>query len=266
MNKTGERFCPGSGGVVELEHLHRYKFALKYALGKDVLDIACGEGYGCRLLAEIANKVVGVDLDADAIRHAKNAYRDDNIDFHVGDCIKIPLPDQSIDLVTSFETIEHHNQHQEMMLELKRIMKPDGILIISTPNRIYFEQIKAEPNPYHVRELSKDQLSSLLSQNFQNFEIFEQKVVFGSLINQKEYGVLHEPCLEMLCDDFVGGSPYSVAFASDSLLPKLHTSFLEADVVRHDLVQRLLEENTQMRTRLKRKPLNRVKRFFGLQQ
>jgi cyclopropane fatty-acyl-phospholipid synthase-like methyltransferase len=111
----GERFIPGMDGALELEHVHRYALAKKLAAGKIVLDIASGEGYGSRMLAGVAARVIGVDISDDAIAHARQTYRAPNLEFRTGSCAAIPLEDRSVDLVVSFETIEHHAQHEEIL-------------------------------------------------------------------------------------------------------------------------------------------------------
>src|SRR5437588_11948589 len=104
---TGERLVPSCRGQVLYEHLHRYALAIALAKDKRVLDIACGEGYGSDLLAAVSRNVIGVDIDADVIRHAKQAYPKNNLRFLEGSCLEIPVDDRSIDLVVSFATIEH---------------------------------------------------------------------------------------------------------------------------------------------------------------
>ena len=129
---TGERFLPEISGDIEIEHMHRYIYALSHADGKMVLDIASGEGYGSALLAGRAKSVIGVDVDESTIAQAKQKYQAPNLEFRSGTCSKIPLTDASVDLVVSFETIEHHDEHQQMLAELKRVLKPGGLAIISS--------------------------------------------------------------------------------------------------------------------------------------
>ena len=109
---TGERFLPEVVGDIRYEHLHRYLMARELVRGKDVLDIACGEGYGSRILAEVAKSVIGIDLSQAAAAHASASYTADNLHFAQGDCSCIPLPNASLDVVVSFETLEHHDRHQ----------------------------------------------------------------------------------------------------------------------------------------------------------
>jgi ubiquinone/menaquinone biosynthesis C-methylase UbiE len=124
---TGERYLPGVRGEIELEHLHRYALARELARGKSVLDIACGEGYGADLLAAVAAQVIGVDLSEEVVEHARRKYGNRrNVQFRLGSCSAIPVGDASVDLVVSFETIEHHADHDEMMQEIKRVFDPEN--------------------------------------------------------------------------------------------------------------------------------------------
>jgi SAM-dependent methyltransferase len=104
---TGERLMTDNRSHNLAEHLHRYAIALQFAHGRSVLDIASGEGYGSHLLAGRASVVFGVDVAADAVAHAAHKYRRDNLRYLQGSGTSIPLDDHSVDLVVSFETIEH---------------------------------------------------------------------------------------------------------------------------------------------------------------
>jgi ubiquinone/menaquinone biosynthesis C-methylase UbiE len=162
MEFTGERYVPEVRGAIELEHVHRYLQAREIAAGKVVLDIACGEGYGTALLAGLAARAIGVDISREAVRHAKARYVAGNIEFLVGSCARIPLPDRSIDLVTSFETIEHHDQHEKMMQEIKRVLRPRGVLVISSPDKQHYSIDTGHRNEYHVKELYAHEFKALL--------------------------------------------------------------------------------------------------------
>src|SRR6185295_11024620 len=105
---TGERFVPGTRGEIWIEHWHRYHFASRWVAGKDVLDIACGEGYGTAFMARRAGRVTGVDISPQAVEHARRTYGTlRNAQFTVGSCTSIPAPDESVDVAVSFETLEH---------------------------------------------------------------------------------------------------------------------------------------------------------------
>jgi ubiquinone/menaquinone biosynthesis C-methylase UbiE/peptidoglycan hydrolase CwlO-like protein len=187
MEITGERYVPSLNGQIKYEHLHRYALCVDYVAGKNVLDIACGEGYGCALLAAVAESVVGVDINSEVVEYATKEYSTHkNIRFMVGSCDSIPLPDNSVDVVTSFETIEHHDKHEEMMQEIKRVLKPSGVLIISSPNRLTYSDEPKYSNPFHVKELYYDELTALLKDYFGYVEIYGQRMAIGSFIFKLE--------------------------------------------------------------------------------
>jgi SAM-dependent methyltransferase len=182
MEFTGERFIPELEGEIKYEHLHRYALAMDLAAGKAVLDIATGEGYGAALLGQVARFVVGVDIDSEIIQHARQRYLCRNLSFCVGSCAAIPLSDNSIDLVSSFETIEHHEHHDKMMEEIKRVLKPSGILILSSPNRLTYSDGVEYNNPYHIKELYYEELCELLSRHFRYQYIYGQRLAAGSFV------------------------------------------------------------------------------------
>ncbi len=182
---SGERYLPQLSGDIQLEHYHRYLLASKFAAGKKVLDIACGEGYGSNLIADVAASVIGVDISRKTIKHAKTHYHKSNLKFMQGSCADIPLKKNSVDLVVSFETIEHHDQHEEMMREIKRVLKSDGILIISSPDKKEYSDIPNYTNQFHVKELYLSEFDNLIKRRFKNVSMLGQRVKFGSLIAVK---------------------------------------------------------------------------------
>jgi SAM-dependent methyltransferase len=189
MKFTGERFVPGLTGEIKYAHLHRYALTIPLITNKDVLDVASGEGYGSALLARVAKSVIGVDIDPESVKHAEQNYGDvANLQFRVGSCAALAVETASVDAVVSFETIEHHDRHTEMMLEIKRVLRRDGILIISSPNRpVYSEQFDLV-NPFHVKELDYQELAQLLQGHFRFVQIFGQKMAAGSFVFPLEEG------------------------------------------------------------------------------
>ncbi|MEO6202822.1 MAG: glycoside hydrolase family 99-like domain-containing protein [Nitrospirales bacterium] len=180
---TGERFVPGVIGDIELEHLHRYYLARELAVGKDVLDIASGEGYGSALLAEVARNVVGVDASEEVIRYAAERYKRSNVQFKHGACGHIPLPDASIDLIVSFETLEHHDEHHKMMREFVRVLRPDGLVLISSPDKAEYSDKPQFVNSFHVKELYFEEFQELLLNYFGHAQFYGQRVHYGSYIS-----------------------------------------------------------------------------------
>lgn len=188
MEFTGERFVPSLRGDIRLEHFHRYHWCSSFASNKHVLDIASGEGYGSNLLASVADSVIGVDISPEAVAHAQSIYGDkSNLTFLHGSAAQIPLPNKSIDLVVSFETIEHHTQHEEMISEIKRVLTDDGMLIISSPNKkIYSDLAGGHHNHFHVKELYFSELASLLSSFFSSVKYLGQRATATSLLQPLE--------------------------------------------------------------------------------
>lgn len=230
---TGERFLPQNmTGDVALEHLHRYGLACEMAAGKVVLDIASGEGYGSHLLAQVANAVIGVDVSSDAIAYAKQNYSCDNLEFRLGSCASIPVADQSIDLAISFETIEHHDQHEEMLAELKRVLKPDGILFISTPDKLYYSDLSGRKNEFHVKELYFEEFRALLERHFQYHEFHGQMVHYGSLVmpigkNPDQFHTFHGNASAIAKVTGIEHPLYFLAVASNSKLPTILPSIFD---------------------------------------
>lgn len=181
MEFTGERYCPQIRGEIALEHYLRYVLAASLAGGKDVLDMASGEGYGSFLLAGRARSVVGVDVSREAVDNAAATYATPNLRYLAGDAAAIPLPDASVDMVVSFETIEHHDRQEEMMAEIRRVLRPGGLLMLSSPERAVNEDACGR-NPYHVRELYRHELEALIRRYFPHCAFWGQRTVFAAVL------------------------------------------------------------------------------------
>ena len=179
---TGERFTPECFREIRYEHFHRYAFALPLVQGKTVLDAACGEGYGSALLATAATAVTGVDLSADAIRHASDRYQAGNLDFRASDCLDLPFAADSFDCVVSFETLEHLADHDGLLREFRRVLRPEGFLLLSSPDKAVYSEQMQNRNEFHARELYRDELETLLRSHFPAFRLWGQKLVFQSAI------------------------------------------------------------------------------------
>lgn len=169
-------------GQIEIEHLHRYFLAREACRGRDVLDLACGEGYGSALMAQTARSVVGVDVSAEAIAFAQEGYLRDNLRFLLGDGRQIPIADASVDVVASFETLEHLYEQEQLLAEFRRVLRPGGLLLISTPDRTVYSPDGSVPNPHHVRELDLAEFHGLLRSVFPEVRMFAQRPMIGSAI------------------------------------------------------------------------------------
>lgn len=168
------------------DHVARYELAARYVDQRRVLDIACGTGYGSRLLREAgAAQVWGVDIALEAIEHARERYNTEGVQFLLGDITNIPLPADFIDVVACFETIEHVENYGGVIDELHRVLKQDGLLILSTPNRKLNSpgrDIEDKPlNKYHRVEFIVEDLRRLLEPCFEKLTFYGQRFVPGFL-------------------------------------------------------------------------------------
>lgn len=179
---TGERFTPECVREIWYEHFHRYVFARQLVSGLDVLDAACGEGYGSALLADSAKAVTGVDVSHAAIAHAQQRYIADNLEFQAADCLDLPFRDDQFDCIVSFETLEHLDDQEGLMKEFRRVLKPQGFLLISSPDKKIYTDRQKNQNEFHVRELYRDELERLLGAYFPASRLWGQKLLFQSAI------------------------------------------------------------------------------------
>ena len=181
---TGERFLPWiEGAQIHYEHLHRYAFAAQFVKGKKVLDLACGEGYGSYIMAQEADSVIGVEIDERAINHAQSRYLRKGLHFIKGSITEIPIEgEQEFDVIVCFEAIEHIKDHDKLLSEVKRLIKNDGVFIVSTPNKATFTDKPGCNAPFHLKELYFNELEHLLRQHFKNVRFFGQRVYPGSNI------------------------------------------------------------------------------------
>jgi SAM-dependent methyltransferase len=181
---TGERFLPWiNESALAYEHLHRYAYAAALVKGKRVLDLACGEGYGSKMLAETASSVIGVDIDKTIIDHAAEKYGSPALQFVRGSMTTVPIPeDHSFDAIVCFEAVEHIEAHDALLCEVKRLLCPAGIFIASTPNKALYRDAAQFQNPFHVRELYFRDFQELLERHFRNVSLLGQRIHPGSSI------------------------------------------------------------------------------------
>jgi len=179
---TGERFTPEVRGAIWYEHWHRYCAVAPVVSGLRVLDAACGEGYGAFLLSRGAAHVIGVDIGEQAIAHARERYVMPNLRFACASVTRLPLANASVDAIVSFETIEHLAAQRDMLAEFRRVLAPDGVLVVSSPNRPVYNPKGTVPNPFHVRELDRAELETLLRPGFPSQRWYAQRVIAGSVL------------------------------------------------------------------------------------
>ncbi len=180
---TGERFTPECVREICYEHIHRYALAARWCANTRTLDAACGEGYGSALLAQSAASVAGVDISDITINHARQRYGQlDGLEFHIADCINLPFADNEFDRVVSFETLEHLAEQEQLLAEFRRVLKPDGFLILSSPDKASYSDGQGSVNEFHVKELYREELESLIGQYFPVHHLLGQKLMFHSVI------------------------------------------------------------------------------------
>ena len=153
-----ERLVPElEGGTVQyFDHIRRYLFAQQYVAGQRVLDIACGTGYGGDILRRGgARHVIGMDISREVLGYAGRRWKSTpgTAHFVQADANCLPLPDRAVDVIVSFETLEHLPGPLRFLAEAKRVLAVDGVLIVSTPNRAVASPGSATPHsPYHAFE------------------------------------------------------------------------------------------------------------------
>mgnify|MGYP003575437372 CR=1 FL=1 len=266
---TGERLEFYDFSNVTVEHLHRYALAGEFVSNKVILDIASGEGYGANILAQKALEVVGVDIDIESVNNARAKYSRNNLRFIVGSADNIPIESNSIDVVISFETVEHHDKHDEMMLEIKRVLKKDGILIMSSPDKKYYSDLKGQTNPFHVKELYFDEFKNLVTQhfNYTNF-VFQNSFNLNSFIGKSNY-FCHKNIYsgdERNIKSNVNYPVYNIVIASDLTFNDIENSFFDGTDINERLYNGFIE-NTKASTTFRVGktiiyPLNFIKRIL----
>ncbi|MDM7994134.1 MAG: methyltransferase domain-containing protein [Acidobacteriota bacterium] len=217
MKFTGERFIPGQGGCqIAYEHLHRYFFALRWAEGRTVLDLASGSGYGSALLARRARHVWALDLDAEAVREASRSWRRPNLTFLRGDALQLPFQSGSMDLVVAMEILEHLEDQTSLIHEAARVCSATGTVLVSTPNKAEYSDARHYKNPFHRRELYRDEFIGLLKEHFPFVDIVGQQIRAGSLIAGGSSSSLCEVFEEAACgaDSDISQPMYYLAVCS----------------------------------------------------
>lgn len=242
MEFTGERFVPQCQGEIAAEHYHRYFFASGFVSGKRVLDIASGEGYGTHILAQSAAHVTGVDISPEAVANATQKYAGDRIAFLQGSAAVIPLPDDAVDVVVSFETLEHLCEQEAMLSEIRRVLRQDGLLIISTPNKNLYRR---DNDRFHVRELFRKEFVDLLKSRFAHVSLLGQKVMYGSLLSGTDGETLllrqreEDGAVERM--PFTEQARYFIALAANGPLPSTQSSFFDYPLEKSDLTAQLAD-------------------------
>lgn len=188
MEYASERFVPQQHDDIELQHLHRYLCVADLSAQKDVLDIGSGEGYGSAILAKVARSTIGVDISPEAVKDASRKYRSPSLMYCVGSAVQVPIPDASIDVVVSFETSERHDQRTAVIEEIKRVLRPGGLLAIARAHKRVHSDTAGLSNSHQAEEFTRAEFESLLKPFFTNVSMHDQRIVYGSAILAEEGG------------------------------------------------------------------------------
>ena len=166
VSHGGERYVPlvdPYNAAMHLGHMASYKYALRYAHGRRVLDVGCGTGYGAHYLASYgARRVVAVDVDQVALDYARVAYSHPCVHYQCCDGQRLPFADASFDFVFSSQVIEHMPDTRAFLTEIKRVLEPQGACLIITPNKNLFSPDSGgEPNEFHINEMNLEEFEAL---------------------------------------------------------------------------------------------------------
>lgn len=166
-------------------HVNRY-FSVKHLCkGKKVLDLACGEGYGSYLLSKWgAKNVVGVDISKESIKNANKNFKKENIEFIVSNVEKLTLiKENDFDLIVSFETIEHLKNPELFLKEIKRVLKPNGSIVISCPNDYFYYPTEEEKNEFHLKKYTFEDFEKLTEKHLGKASDYMMGTYVGGYIN-----------------------------------------------------------------------------------
>lgn len=195
---TGERVVPGAvESDLWNEHVARYRYAALFAANKHVLDVGCGTGYGASMMASVAGDVTGFDISPEAVQYATGRYGE-HARFSVGSASALPARSIRFDLVTAFEVIEHIGEWPELIKEAARVMKPTGIFLVSTPNKMQYDESRKEvgANPFHVHEFEEGEFRKALGQTFRFVRILAQNQQSSVVVTGEEAGQYGEVFVE----------------------------------------------------------------------
>lgn len=158
-----------------LEHIIRYDFVTGNT-DYVALDIGCGSGHGSSALATKFKTVHGVDISEEAITYAQKHWQEPNIHFSIGDSLNIPFPDNTFDVVVAFEVFEHLTDWRKFLTEIKRVLKPNGKVYLSTPNKtLYSPGTKKPINPHHIFEMTISEFREALNGYFLIDHLYGQR-------------------------------------------------------------------------------------------
>jgi 2-polyprenyl-3-methyl-5-hydroxy-6-metoxy-1,4-benzoquinol methylase len=219
-----ERFSPEdmAGQLLEAEHIARYRMASTIAAGKKVLDAGCGTAYGSAMLGRAgAESVVGVDI-AESVLQSVRGDMPENVELIVDDLSNLALEDDRFDLVVCFEVIEHFHDPQPVLDNLVRVLAPDGVMLVSSPNR----GVYPAGNPYHFHEFKPDELEADLRRRVSNVRLIrQQSYVTAAILADDLFASADTPMndveLSKLPAEAAGDELFTLAIAGEGELPEI---------------------------------------------
>jgi SAM-dependent methyltransferase/glycosyltransferase involved in cell wall biosynthesis len=247
LNFTGERIVPGAidceptfAKKMYQEHIARYFFTKKWIKDKTVLDVGCGSGYGSQWMAKNgALRVKGFDISADSIDHAKLYYCYQNLSFEVASVLDFSSFSK-YDVITCFELIEHVDEQQKVIQNLKKLLNDDGLLIISTPRKL-----ENRRSIFHKEEFTKIKFEELLKDNFVNYKLYFQNNHFSSLISDHKPTVVKN--IIALEEQFsIEQADYFIGVASLSKINDILNYENSALIFNDDSYVKLLERDNEI--------------------
>lgn len=158
--------------IVYHEHSRRYAFARQFVKGKAVLDAGCGVGDGTYMLAEAVKNITAIEADKEALHKARQEFNHPNIDYAVCDCRSLCFRNEAFEAVVSLEVIEHFKEQEIFLSEMLRVLKKGGVAVISTPNREMIKKLGSTSNATHVKELTLEEFTDMLSRYFVSVELY----------------------------------------------------------------------------------------------
>ncbi len=230
---TGERFHPEQLGDNALEHVQRYLWARQFLFpGAQVLDCASGEGYGTAMLAPFCGRIDGVDISQEAVDHASKRYAGPNRNFFCCSAEHLGAADGMYDVVTSFETIEHCQDPGKALDEFRRVLKPGGILVMSSPDRVEYSEKPGYKNPFHTYEYTAAEFAAELRKRWKHVHIYGQRCSYGCLIHPLDVNGADIEALTLTHgnainhgEGYVHPPMYLLAVASDADVPVINPGY-----------------------------------------
>jgi ubiquinone/menaquinone biosynthesis C-methylase UbiE len=226
---TGERVIPGQvNDDLWAEHVARYAFAARMAHGRRVLDSGCGTGYGVNELARSAAWVVGADIALEAAEYARSHATNSNSSFLQASATALPFSSGTFDMVTAFEVIEHLASWRDLLSEARRVLAPEGLFLVSTPNRLYYADSRRldGPNPYHVHEFEFEEFEAALREFFPHVAILFQNRVEAFAFHGRTEDHTDNSVIEVrldAADDEPANAHFFVGVCATEALPDIET-------------------------------------------